>query len=63
MKTIKAMAAIGIAAMMLALSGCEQKSSVALVMLVQRATRGLRSGKSSEGSQVKPVRGQMSVRS
>lgn len=36
---------------------------VALVMLVQRATRGLRSGKSSEGSQVKPVRGQMSVRS
>ena len=36
---------------------------VALVMLVQRAARGLRSGKSSEGSQVKPVRGQMSVRS
>ena len=36
---------------------------VALVLLVQRAARGLRSGKSSEGSQVKPVRGQMSVRS
>ena len=36
---------------------------VALVMLVQRAARGLRSGKSSEGSQVKPVRGQMPVRS
>ena len=36
---------------------------VALVLVVQRAARGLRSGKSSEGSQVKPVRGQMSVRS
>jgi hypothetical protein len=36
---------------------------VALVMLVQRAARGLRSGKSSEGPQVKPVRGEMSVRS
>ena len=36
---------------------------VALVLLVQRAARGLRSDKSSEGSQVKPVRGQMSVRS
>ena len=36
---------------------------VALVLVVQRAARGLRSDKSSEGSQVKPVRGQMSVRS
>jgi hypothetical protein len=36
---------------------------VALVLVVQRAARGLRSGKSPEGSQVKPVRGQMSVRS
>jgi hypothetical protein len=36
---------------------------VALVLVVQRAARGLRSGKSSEGPQVKPVRGQMSVRS
>jgi len=36
---------------------------VALVLVAQRAARGLRSGKSSEGSQVKPVRGQMSVRS
>ena len=36
---------------------------VALVLVVQRAARGLRSGKSSEGPQVKPVRGEMSVRS
>jgi hypothetical protein len=36
---------------------------VVLVMLVQRIARGLRSGKSSEGSQVKPVRGEISVRS
>jgi len=36
---------------------------VALVLVVQRAARGLRSGKSSEGHQVKPVRGEMSVRS
>jgi len=36
---------------------------VVLVLVVQRTTGGLRSGKSSEGSQVKPVRGQMSVRS
>src|SRR6266567_462179 len=36
---------------------------VALVLVVQRAARGLRSDKSSEGPQVKPVRGQMSVRS
>jgi hypothetical protein len=36
---------------------------VVLVMLVQRTARGLRSGKSSESSQVKPVRGEISVRS
>jgi hypothetical protein len=36
---------------------------VALVLVVLRAARGLRSGKSSEGPQVKPVRGEMSVRS
>src|SRR6266576_4955154 len=36
---------------------------VALVLVVQQAARGLRSGKSSEGAQVKPVRGEMSVRS
>ena len=36
---------------------------VALVLIVQRAARGLRSDKSSEGPQVKPVHGQMSVRS
>ena len=36
---------------------------VALVLVVQRAARGLRSGKSSEGPQVKPVRGEMSMRS
>jgi hypothetical protein len=36
---------------------------VALVLMVQQAARGLRSGKSSEGPQVKPVRDEMSVRS
>jgi PAP2 superfamily len=36
---------------------------VALVLAVQRATGGLRSGKSSEGPQVRPVRGDLSVRS
>ena len=36
---------------------------VALVLMVQRGARGLRSGKSSEGPQIKPVRGEMSVRS
>ena len=36
---------------------------VALVMVMQRIARGLRSGKASEGPQVKPVRGEMSVRS
>ena len=36
---------------------------VALVLVVQQAARGLRSGKSSEGAQVNTVRGEMSVRS
>ena len=36
---------------------------VVLVLVVQRTARGIRSGKSSEGPQVKPVRGEMSVRS
>jgi hypothetical protein len=36
---------------------------VALVMVMQRIARGLRSGKASEGPQVKPVRDEMSVRS
>ncbi len=36
---------------------------VVLVMLMQRLGRGLRSDKSSERSQVRPVRGEMSVRS
>jgi hypothetical protein len=36
---------------------------VALVLVVQRTARRLRSGKSSEGPQVKPVRGEMSMRS
>jgi hypothetical protein len=36
---------------------------VALVMVMQRIARGLRSGKASEGPQVKPVRGDLSVRS
>jgi hypothetical protein len=35
---------------------------VAMVMLMQRLGRGLRSGKSSERHQVRPVRGEMSVR-
>jgi hypothetical protein len=36
---------------------------VALVLAGQRAAGGIRSGKSSEGPQVKPVRGEMSMRS
>jgi hypothetical protein len=36
---------------------------VVLVLAVQRTTGGLRSGKSSEGPQVRPVRGDLSVRS
>ncbi len=36
---------------------------VALVLAGQSAARGLRSGKASEGPQVKPVRGEMSMRS
>jgi hypothetical protein len=34
-----------------------------LVLVVQQTARRLRSGKSCEGSQVKPVRGEMSMRS
>ncbi len=45
------------------LDGIAAALLVVLVLLVQRAARGLRSGKSSEGSQVKPVRGEISVRS
>jgi MFS superfamily sulfate permease-like transporter len=36
---------------------------VALILAGQRKARGIRSGKSSEGPQVKPVRGEMSMRS
>ncbi len=36
---------------------------VVLVLVVQRLGRGIRSGKSSESSQVRPVRGEMSMRS
>jgi hypothetical protein len=36
---------------------------VAAVLAAQRLARGLRSGKSSEGSQVTPVNREMSVRS
>ena len=36
---------------------------LALVMVMQRIARGLRSGKASEGPQVKPVRGDLSMRS
>ena len=36
---------------------------VALVLVVQRTARRLRSGKSCQGPQVKPVRGEMSMRS
>jgi hypothetical protein len=45
------------------LDGIAAALLVVLVLLVQQASRGLRSGKSSEGSQVKPVRGEISVRS
>jgi MFS superfamily sulfate permease-like transporter len=36
---------------------------VALVLVVQRTARRLRSGKSCEGPQVEPVRGELSMRS
>jgi hypothetical protein len=36
---------------------------VALILAGQWKARGIRSGKSSEGPQVKPVRGEMSMRS
>jgi MFS superfamily sulfate permease-like transporter len=45
------------------LDGIAAAILVALVMAAQRVARGLRSGKSSEGAQVKPVREDLSVRS
>jgi hypothetical protein len=45
------------------LDGIAAGALVALVLVVQRAARGLRSGKASEGPQVEPVRGDLSVRS
>ena len=45
------------------LDGIAAALLVALVLAGQCTVRGIRSGKSSEGSQVKPVRGEMSVRS
>jgi len=45
------------------LDGIAAALLVALVMVMQRIARGLRSGKASEGPQVKPVRGDLSMRS
>jgi len=45
------------------LDGIAASLLVVLVLVVQRTARGLRSGKSSERAQVKPVRGEISVRS
>jgi hypothetical protein len=45
------------------LDGVAAALLVALVLAGQRIVRGIHSGKSSEGPQVKPVRGEMSVRS
>jgi hypothetical protein len=45
------------------LDGIAAAVLVVLVLVVQRATGGLRSGKSSEGPQARPVRGKISVRS
>ena len=45
------------------LDGIAAAMLVALVLAGQRTARGIRSGKSSQGPQVKPVRGEMSVRS
>jgi hypothetical protein len=45
------------------LDGIAAGALVALVLVVQRAAGGLRSGKASEGPQVEPVRGDLSVRS
>jgi hypothetical protein len=45
------------------LDGIAAALLVALVMVIQRIARGLRSGKASEGPQVKPVRGDLSMRS
>ena len=45
------------------LDGIAAALLVVLVLAGQRTVRGIRSGKSSEGPQVKPVRGEMPVRS
>ncbi len=45
------------------LDGIAAALLVALVLMGQRTVRGLRSGKASKGPQVKPVRGEMSMRS
>jgi PAP2 superfamily len=45
------------------LDGIAAAMLVVLVLAGQRMARGIRSGKSSQGPQVKPVRGEMSVRS
>jgi hypothetical protein len=45
------------------LDGIAAALLVVLVLTGQRAARGIRSGKSSEGPQAEPVRGEMSVRS
>jgi hypothetical protein len=45
------------------LDGIAAALLVVLVLAGQRTVRGIRSGKSSEGPQVKPVRGEVSVRS
>ena len=45
------------------LDGIAAALMVALILLGQRTARGLRSGKSSEAPQAKPVRGEMSMRS
>ena len=45
------------------LDGAAAALLVAMVLAGQRTVRGIRSGKSSEGPQVKPVRGEMPVRS
>jgi hypothetical protein len=45
------------------LDGIAAAVLVAVVLAVQRLVYGIRSGNSSEGDQVTPVRGELSVRS
>ena len=45
------------------LDGIAPALLVVLALAVQRTARGLRSGKSSEAPQVRPVRGELSMRS